>query len=145
LKLNNKKLGFLVAAIVVVIILVGLIIWGVNKGNDTTKEGSQQEESQTTEQTEDSADSSKEEEQSEVKNEAELLTVEKYKQIENGMTYDEVKQIIGSDGEVMSEAGEKGSEVHTVMYKWETGDENKAANFTFQGGQLIDKTQIGLE
>lgn len=66
--------------------------------------------------------------------------------IQNGMTYEEVVSIIGSDGEVLSEAGEAGTDLHTVMYSYEgEGDLGANANFTFQGGKLQAKAQFGLK
>lgn len=73
-----------------------------------------------------------------------VLNEEKYAKIENGMTYDEVKGIIGSDGNVMSESGDKGTEFHTVIYEWETDGVFSNANFMFQGGKLTSKSQIGV-
>lgn len=73
-----------------------------------------------------------------------VLTEEKFNKIKNGMTYDEVKSIIGSEGTVSSESGEKGSEYHTAIYEWETDGLFSAANFTFQGGKLINKSQMGV-
>jgi hypothetical protein len=69
-----------------------------------------------------------------------------FDQIQNGMTYDQVKEIVGSDGEVMSEAGEKGSQFHTIIYTWKgEGSIGANANFTFQGGKLQAKAQVGLK
>jgi len=76
------------------------------------------------------------------------MTLEKYNKIENGMTYDQVKEIVGSDGEQLSEVGEKSSEFYTVMYSWAgSGSLGANANFTFQGNPavLIAKAQIGLK
>ena len=58
------------------------------------------------------------------------------------MSYDEVKSIIGSEGTVVSESEEIGSEFHTAMYEWETDGLFASANFTFQGGKLINKSQM---
>jgi len=73
-----------------------------------------------------------------------VLTEEKFNKIKNGMTYDEVKEIIGSEGTVISESGEKGTDLHTVMYEWETDGLFSAANFMFQGGKLTNKSQMGV-
>ncbi|MGA5663749.1 hypothetical protein ACPCZR_30585 [Bacillus bombysepticus] len=74
------------------------------------------------------------------------LTKVKFENIQNGMTYDQVKEIIGSDGEVMSEGGEKGTEYYTVMYMWKgEGSPGANANFMFQGGKLNNKAQFGLK
>ncbi|MGX7596336.1 DUF3862 domain-containing protein [Planococcus plakortidis] len=73
-----------------------------------------------------------------------VLTSEKYDQITSGMSYEEVVEIIGSEGTVMSETGEAGSEFHTVMYEWDTDGFMSAANFMFQGNKLQSKSQIGV-
>jgi hypothetical protein len=73
------------------------------------------------------------------------LDAAKFNAINNGMTYEEVVAIVGGDGQVISESGEKGTEFHTVMYEWEAeGDFGANANFMFQGGKLINKAQMGV-
>lgn len=76
------------------------------------------------------------------------LTLEKYNQIETGMTYDEVKNIIGSDGTIAAESGEKGTELYTIIYTWEgVGQIGANGIFTFQGEnvELDSKAQTGLK
>ncbi|WP_203363042.1 DUF3862 domain-containing protein [Bacillus sp. REN10] len=72
------------------------------------------------------------------------LTKEKFDKIEDGMTYEEVVKIVGSEGKLMSETGDPGTEFHTQMYEFETDKAFTGANMTFQNGKLINKTQIGL-
>ncbi|MFT2139067.1 hypothetical protein [Bacillus cereus] len=74
------------------------------------------------------------------------LTKGKFERIQNGMTYEQVQEIIGTDGEMMSEGGEKGTEYYTVMYMWKgEGSPGANANFMFQGGKLTNKAQFGLK
>ena len=79
------------------------------------------------------------------------LTMAKYEQIETGMTYDQVREIIGSDGELSVESGEKGTEYYTVVYTWKesnaSGSIGANASFTFQGEnvELKTKAQAGLK
>lgn len=74
------------------------------------------------------------------------ITLEKFDQIKNGMTYEEVTKIIGGEGEVLSESGEKGTDLHTVIYMYQgKGDLGANANFTFQGNKLENKAQFGLK
>lgn len=75
---------------------------------------------------------------------ANVLTKEKFEKIKNGMTYEEVVKIIGSKGTVLSETGEEGTDFHTVIYEFKTDGFMSNSNMTFQGGKLINKTQIGL-
>ncbi|CAH2464436.1 MULTISPECIES: DUF3862 domain-containing protein [Bacillus cereus group] len=69
-----------------------------------------------------------------------------FDQIQNGMSYEEVKNIIGSDGEVMSESGQAGDQFHTIMYSWKN-EKGLGANarFMFQEGKLQNKSQFGLK
>ncbi|MGG1516998.1 DUF3862 domain-containing protein [Paenibacillus oryzisoli] len=69
-----------------------------------------------------------------------------FDQIQNGMTYAQVTEIIGGPGEIMSEVGEKGSEFYTVMYMYDgEGSLGANANLMFQGGKLNSKAQFGLK
>ncbi len=74
------------------------------------------------------------------------ISLEEFNSIKNGMTYKEVVEIIGGEGEVLSESGEEGSKYHTIMYKWDgEGGFGANANAMFQGGKLISKSQLGLK
>jgi hypothetical protein len=69
-----------------------------------------------------------------------------FDKIENGMTYEQVTQIIGGPGEVLSEVGQKGDQFYTIMYSYTgEGQLGANANFTFQGGKLQAKAQMGLK
>ncbi|WP_316568842.1 DUF3862 domain-containing protein [Neobacillus sp. YIM B06451] len=73
-----------------------------------------------------------------------VLTKEKFEQIKDGMTYEEVVKIVGAEGKVISETGDKGSQYHTVMYEFDTDGFMSNASMMFQGGKLINKAQFGL-
>lgn len=73
-----------------------------------------------------------------------VLTEEKFAQIKDGMSYEEVVGIVGADGTVLSETGEAGSEFHTVMYEFKTDGFMSSSTMMFQGGKLINKAQFGL-
>ena len=69
-----------------------------------------------------------------------------FDQIQNGMSYAEVVQITGCEGEVISAAGTDGDQFRTIMYKWKGhGGFGANSNAMFQGGKLISKSQLGLE
>ncbi|OYD07593.1 DUF3862 domain-containing protein [Paludifilum halophilum] len=72
------------------------------------------------------------------------VTLDNFQKIENGMTYDEVVEILGKEGELISEAGE--GQYKTEMYQWE-GDSGFGANMnvTFQNDEVQSKAQAGLE
>ena len=76
----------------------------------------------------------------------EKVSLEEYNKIENGMTYDQVKDIIGSDGTKSTETGESGTAYYTVIYTWEgNGSTGANALFTFQNSKLMNKAQAGLK
>lgn len=74
------------------------------------------------------------------------VNMAEFEQIKSGMTYEEVKNIIGGPGQVLSESGNPGEQFHTVMYQYEgEGSLGANANFMFQGGKLVNKAQFGLK
>lgn len=76
------------------------------------------------------------------------ISKEEFDKIQAGMTYEEVVEIIGGEGELNSESGTKGDQYYTAMYTWngESGF-GANANATFQGNpaKLQNKSQFGLE
>lgn len=77
----------------------------------------------------------------------ETISLEEFNQITNGMTYDEVVSIVGSQGTLLSETDLGiGSEYATTMWKWEgEGSTGATAHIMFQDGKVVNKSQIGLE
>lgn len=75
-----------------------------------------------------------------------LITKEQYAKIENGMTYEEIIEIVGSEGEIMAESGKKGSDLYVFVVMYEgSGDLGASASFSFLGDELQSKAQFGLE
>lgn len=73
------------------------------------------------------------------------VTLEAFNSLETGMSYDEVVEIIGFDGELNSQVDiGAGDEFKTELYTWKNQDGTNM-NATFQGGQLVSKAQIGLK
>lgn len=95
---------------------------------------------------ESSSDESKEESQQDTtapeSENASGINEEKFNQIKNGMTYDEVKEIIGVDGTNISESELGG--IKTVMYQWTVENGIGNVTITFQDDKVINKTQIGV-
>lgn len=55
-------------------------------------------------------------------------------------------EIIGGPGEIMSEVGQKGDDLYTVIYVYKgEGSLGANANFTFQSGKLQMEAQAGLK
>ena len=72
-----------------------------------------------------------------------LITMDEFNDIENGMSYDKVCDIIGSEGELASETSIAGYE--TAIYTWKgAGSVGANANVTFQNDKVCSKAQAGL-
>jgi len=74
------------------------------------------------------------------------VTLSEFSKIQNGMTYEEVTQLLGGVGTMASEIGTKGSQFYTVGYTYK-GEGLPGANviLMFQNGKLASKTQAGLQ
>ena len=74
----------------------------------------------------------------------EKLNLEKFNKIETGMTYDQVVEIIGEEGTVLSES--EIANIKTAIYSWYgEGSIGANANVTFQNGKVTAKAQFGLK
>ncbi|MGI5963646.1 MAG: DUF4236 domain-containing protein [Lawsonibacter sp.] len=75
------------------------------------------------------------------------ISLAEFEAIQTGMEYQEVFDIIGGRGTMLSEVDMGlGDEYYTVIYQWEgEGFVGANANVTFQGGVVISKAQFGLE
>lgn len=119
-EMNKLQKFFLFLMIVIFSLLVVLFIWGSISGNFLVFDTNQ-------------------------KTEEKYITLEKFNKIKIGMTYYEVKEIIGNDGIVMQETGDVGTEYYHIVYYWYGKDGISNANFFFQNERLEQKTQIGLK
>ena len=85
---------------------------------------------------------------SEIKQETKgKVNYENFEKIETGMTYEQVVQIFGEEGKVLSESEIDigiGEEYSTIMYYWydKTGIAN--CNIMFQNNKVVSKAQVGL-
>lgn len=70
------------------------------------------------------------------------INADKFNQIQQGMSYEEVKAIIGEDGENTSENEIAGTK--TVVYEWSSKTGWGNASVTFQNDQVVNKTQFGV-
>ncbi|MER2006165.1 MAG: hypothetical protein ABS939_01830 [Psychrobacillus sp.] len=80
-----------------------------------------------------------------VNNEDGKVSEEEYKQIKFGMTSEEVFNIIGSKGTVVSKSDTDVDSHNFSIYKFETDSESSVSEMTFEGDKLSYKAQIGLE
>lgn len=122
----KKKIKWIVLA-VIFIAIVGAALGGGN--SDETDEKTTTQEESTSNISSDSSESKA------------GINEEKFNQIQSGMTYDEVKNIIGEDGQNISESEVAG--IKTVMYQWED-DSWGVAIVTFQNDQVTNKSQAGI-
>lgn len=134
------------------IIFIGLIVIGAVMGEDETATTPAVEETTAEETTEETVAAETEEAPAEapaeeVEEDAGKMTKDKFDQIQNGMTYEEVVAIVGGEGNLLSEVGAEGEEFYTVMYEWEGASFASNANVTFQGSPAVVemKAQFGLE
>lgn len=81
------------------------------------------------------------------KDEAGIMTMDKFNAIQNGMTYEEVVEIVGGEGEMSSSAGsDDGTIANVAIYVWKgNGGITSNANVTFIEGKVSGKAQLGLE
>lgn len=72
------------------------------------------------------------------------ISLEEFNSIENGMTYEQVCEIVGSEGTVQSTASS--GEFTMTMYTWKgNGDITSNANVTFTNDEVSAKAQLGLK
>ena len=78
-----------------------------------------------------------------VSSDSEYITLEEYNKIENGMSYEEVVEIIGSNGVESATSSVEG--YTTSIYTWYgNGTAGSNANVTFTNGKVFGKAQVGL-
>lgn len=74
------------------------------------------------------------------------ISLDEFNQIQTGMTYQQVVDIIGSEGTVLSETDIGEPQYKTTIYTWEgSGSLGANANITIQDGKVISKAQFGLK
>jgi hypothetical protein len=70
-----------------------------------------------------------------------VVTKAEYDQIQEGMTYTQVREVIGAAGEELSRSDIAG--YATVMYSWKNSNGSNM-NAMFQNDRLVNKAQFGL-
>ena len=72
------------------------------------------------------------------------ITIEEFDELEIGMSYDDVVEIVGGKGELKNENG-NGTDFHTEMYRYEGKEKRSYASLYFINGTLRTKSQLGLD
>jgi hypothetical protein len=70
------------------------------------------------------------------------ITMEQYRKVEPGMTYEQVIAILGAPDQELSRSDMAG--YTTVMYMWEGKSMGANMNAMFQNNSLVNKAQFGL-
>ena len=71
------------------------------------------------------------------------ITLDQYNSIETGMSYDEVVEILGGEGSLLSDTEIAGSK--SQIYMWNGTSLGANANITFSDGKVMAKAQSGLK
>jgi hypothetical protein len=77
----------------------------------------------------------------------EQITVAEYNQVQNGMTYEQVVQIVGFEGTLDGEervTDDSGRAARLTAYTWKNGSFGGYMNTVFQDGRLVMKDQYAL-
>lgn len=67
-----------------------------------------------------------------------------YEQVQKGMSYTQVVDILGMDGALQSESGEKGDKNYMSIYRWPGEQTDAGAVILFLGDCVSVKTNAGL-
>ena len=82
-----------------------------------------------------------------LRNDEPAVTLMKFNQIDTGMTYKQIVEIIGEEGIISSDSSiddDQGGHTKTTVYEWKFGD-STGMRITIQNGKLFKKTQFKLE
>ena len=77
----------------------------------------------------------------------EIVTLAEYNQVQKGMAYEQVVEIVGFEGTFDGEeqvTDDFGSVVRLTAYTWKNGDFGGYMNTVFHDGRLVMKDQYGL-
>lgn len=79
-----------------------------------------------------------------VSDSSEYITMDEYNQIETGMSYEKVQEIVGSSGEISAESEVAGTKIIIVTW-YGNGVAGSNANVTFTNNAVTTKAQVGLK
>ena len=131
----QKKHRGLIVVIIVAVILIAIAAAGNGASN-----GSSNSSGDSASQSQDSANNPAASDSSASDSSAKI-DADKFAKIESGMTYDQVKEIIGSDGTEQSTSAV--GNTTTTIYEWDS-DSFGVATVTFQDDKVVNKAQAGV-
>jgi hypothetical protein len=76
-----------------------------------------------------------------------VATLDNFDQLEVGMTYEKVVELIGAEGLPIANDGARGvsgRRVFTTLIEWKNED-GSVLSGRFKSGRLVSKTQVGLK
>ncbi|WP_367567800.1 DUF3862 domain-containing protein [Lacrimispora sp.] len=79
-----------------------------------------------------------------VSDKSEYITLDEYNQVDTGMTYEEVQDIIGGAGTISSQVESNGYKIVIVTW-YGNGTAGSNANVTFTNNSVSGKAQVGLK
>lgn len=74
-----------------------------------------------------------------------LVSLENFEKINTSMSYEDVCDLFGAEGTMLSEVDIGDDEYTTQMYYWYDSTGIANCNVTFQGGYMTAKAQVGLK
>lgn len=155
-----KKWWFWLCVVVIVFAIIGIASENTNLQNNNTQttstpiqqkqETEEEKQARLQREAEEKAQREKEEkerkEQEEIERTKGKMTLDKFNRIQTGMTYQQVVDIVGGNGTVLSETDIGYSQYKTTIYQFEgVGSFGANANVTIQGGKVVSKAQFGLQ
>lgn len=129
---NTKKKQGIIALVAIIIVLVVAAILMNNPPSSATGQNKPESQATISRQTSDSDGG---------------ITKDAYDKIKTGMTYNEVKKIVGSEGKNIFESGDKGTDSYQISYMW-MGKNGGEATIGFSGKselKVILKSQSELK
>lgn len=78
---------------------------------------------------------------------ANAIPLSAFQAVQNGMSYAQVRDLFGRDGQVTSEntfPDFQGGQTHTILYKWDAGFA-ASISVMFQNDAVMQKSQFGLK
>lgn len=129
---NTKKKQGIIALVAIIVVLVVAAILMNNPPSSATGQNKPESQATISRQTSDSNG---------------CITKDAYDKIKTGMTYNDVKKIVGSEGKDIFESGDKGTDSYQISYMW-MGKNGGEATIGFSGKselKVILKSQSELK